>query len=225
MTTVMLTGRLGREETEREKLGKHELVLLDIDDPVSGKRRAAVMNVRESTLDSMRTRGTLTDIQLEAGNLFRQFYERSIVGAAKAIDYSKIRVDCGSVRGDPITSSSMRAREELKRVRERVGKRGFWLLKKIAGDGMTLDAVATVLADGGSKAAIDRKRAYVRERLIEALDDLVAATGIKGKGAKPQAEAYDGPLDFNEWRAEDGQMEPVVPRSAARLATATGPDG
>jgi hypothetical protein len=153
--------------------GKRELVAREVPDPYDGKHLTVIVNTRESTLGHMLARGLIDEGQKAAGDRFRAIYERAIIGAAKAFDYRRPKVDGGKLF-DPMHSSSAEAARALKWVRGLVGEADYSLLVLIAGDGRTIRDVV-----GDSRAA----RLYAGHRFRDALAILAVKWGFDGSPA------------------------------------------
>lgn len=145
-----------------------------VDDPLEiGQRYTAVVNVRESSIDHMHSRGRIDGTQKLAGDRFRRLWEKAAVGSNKAMDTTKEPVDGGG-GSDPISDDLVKASIELARVMRALGPTGSQLLISLVGEGKRVEDVAAGWSRAGGVVKGDRAQGYVTARMVEALDDLVA---------------------------------------------------
>lgn len=144
-----------------------------VDDPLEpGRHISAVVNVRESSIDHMASRGRINTSQSAAGQRFRQLWELAAVGRQQAMDPGKEFVD-GGAAVDPISDDLVKAAAELARVLAATGPVGSKLLIAIVGEGKRIEDVARDWAKAGGVVTGRRAEGYTTGRMIEALDDLV----------------------------------------------------
>jgi len=91
-------------------------------------------NTKESAVETLFARKFLGSAQKLAADKFRELWETA-GGKTSSIDYTLDRVDGG--KGDPI-SAKLIAAQELVRLRNQIGQRGFDVLEKVCGEGMAL---------------------------------------------------------------------------------------
>lgn len=144
-----------------------------VDDPMEPTAKLEVtVNVRESSIDHMASRGRINPSQALAGHLFRQLWELAAVGRSKGIDPAKEYVDGGGV-GDPISDRLVKATRELNRILNVVGPIGAQFLIDIVGEGKRIEDVATKWSKAGGVVMGKRAEGYCVGRMIEALDQIV----------------------------------------------------
>jgi hypothetical protein len=162
-----------------------------ISDPMeAGARYIAKVNVRESAIAHMASRGRINPSQEAAGERFRKLWEQARIGRSLGIDPAKEAVDGGGT-GDPMTDSLLRAGRDLAKAITAVGPVGSKLLMDIVGEGKLIEDVADSWARSGGAVRGRRAEGYVTGRMIEALDDLVRAWALDGKGrADMQCASY-----------------------------------
>jgi hypothetical protein len=159
-----------------------------VDDPLeSGAKLPVRRNVAEHPLTYLRAKGRLDgegslptrdrdgirEIRFEAGSRFRMYYERAGIGGARAIDYSRVKVDC-STMADPLTEHVQAAYDWLNAVAHKdskVGAIGYAILVAICGDGLSI-AKAAEKFEGMNGLTGRRLEGWLSGRLIEALDAL-----------------------------------------------------
>lgn len=152
-----------------------------VPDPLEkGRYYTAKVNVRESSIDHMASRGRIDAAQKEAGDRFRKLWELAAVGRSHGIDPAKEFVDGGGFT-DPISDDLVRAGMELSRVLRSLGPAGSQLMIALVGEGKRVEDVASNWSKGGGVVTGRRAEGYVTGRVVEALDDLVALWGLEGK--------------------------------------------
>jgi hypothetical protein len=161
--------------------GRYEEGERVISDPLEpGQRYAAKVNVRESAIAHMASRGRINAAQEAAGERFRKLWEQARIGRAMGIDPAKEAVDGGGT-GDPMTDDLIRAGRDLAKALMVLGPVGAKLMRDIVGEGMLIERVAKSWSEAGGAVSGRRAEGYVTGRLIEALDELVRAWGLEGK--------------------------------------------
>lgn len=166
--------RKGRPYLAHGSEGRVEMGHRMISDPLEpGQQYEATVNVRESSIDHMHSRGRIDNAQNEAGQRFRKLWERAAVGRNQAMDTTKENVDGGGFI-DPISDELVKASIELNRVMNRLGPVGSKLLIAVVGEGTRIEDAAKDWSRAGGVVRGDRAEGYVTGRMIEALDDLVS---------------------------------------------------
>ncbi|MGR9135653.1 hypothetical protein [Rhizobium leguminosarum] len=120
----------------------------------------AIINIRESAVTMLASRGRIDAAQLAAATRFRALWE-AMCRSTRAIDYGREPVDGGG-RADPIGHRQMQAAEELRRIRPLLGDKGYWLVSRICGEGYSL---GEIVGSGSSKRAKLRAARELREYL------------------------------------------------------------
>lgn len=170
--------------------GHFELGERMVDDPLeAGQRYHAKVNVRESSIDHMHSRGRIDASQKLAGDRFRKLWEMASVGRNQAMDTTKEPVDGGG-SGDPISDELIKASLELSRVMRQVGQIGSTLLIDIIGEGKLLKDVASKWSNMGGVVRGERAEGYVTGRVVEALDDLVRIWKLESSSLVPDQEQF-----------------------------------
>lgn len=165
--------RKGRPYLSHGSEGRVELGQRIINDPLEpGQQYAAIVNVRESSIDHMHSRGRIDAAQNEAGQRFRKLWERAAVGRNQAVDTTKETVDGGGFV-DPISDELVKASVELNRVMNALGPVGSKLLIAVVGEGKRIEEAAKEWSRSGGAVRGDRAEGYITGRMVEALDDLV----------------------------------------------------
>ncbi|PKA39663.1 hypothetical protein CWR43_30830 [Rhizobium sullae] len=118
------------------------------EDATNPRTIPAIINIKESAVVMLYSRGRLDDAQFAAASKFRALWE-AVCRSTRAIDYGREPVD-GGRRADPIGERQMHAADQLRRVRPLLGEQGYWLVARICGEGYSL---GEVVRPRGSKRA------------------------------------------------------------------------
>jgi hypothetical protein len=135
------------------------------------RRIRAIVNPRESAVDTLFARRFLGMAQKRAAEKFREVWEAA-GGTVAGLDYSQDRVD--GARGEPITSR-LQAAQELRRCRLLLGQRGYDTVHKVCAEGRALAEIAPQ----------KRARLTVADNLRADLDDLATMWGIAVTSNRP----------------------------------------
>ncbi len=124
----------------------------------------AAMDTAESAVETLYARGVLALAQKRAADRVRELWENA-GGKMSGLDYERDRVDGG--KGDPVTGR-LHAVQELKRVRQLLGLRGFEMIKAVCAEGKALSEITPH----------KRERLTMADNLRADLDDLSAMWGL-----------------------------------------------
>lgn len=154
-----------------------------VDDPYEkGAKLRVIRNVREHPVSHLHARGVLSESQRIAGEAFRSNYERAVLGASRAIDYTKERVD-GGLPAEPLTESAQRATQWLNDVARHsgCGMRGYAILTHVCGEGMGMEATARLLRGSGCPGG-RQGIGWVQALLVDSLERLIQHLGMEAVG-------------------------------------------
>lgn len=140
------------------------------EDSTNPKTIDAYVNIRESAVETLYSRGVLDRAQKRAADRFRSTWEAMGGAGAGAMDYSRDVVDGGAPRED-INARRLDAGKELKRCRHLLGARIYDLVCKVCGQGLSLTEI--------SEAKRDRLTAA--DNLRNGLNDLAEMWGLLRK--------------------------------------------
>lgn len=156
-----------------------------------GAITAVVRNVAEHPLSYMHNAGQITGVQLYAGEQFRRYFEMAGIGGARAIDYSKAKVD-GGVVSDPLSDKLQDANTWLRDVARSpdIGNVSYRLLQAICGEGKRVKEVA-VAWEGAIALRGRRAEGYISGRLREALDGLAKHLRLDGNPRSRRRVSFD----------------------------------
>lgn len=156
---------------------KAEVVSADVDNPYfqpehfespsNPKTITALVNIRESAVETLFARGQLDKAQKRAADRFRGFWEAMGGAGAKAMDYTREYVD-GGRSAESLTDRQINAGKELMQARSLLGARNYDLVCKICGEGFALDEICR------SK----REKLTAADNLRSNLNDLAAMWGM-----------------------------------------------
>lgn len=153
-----------------------------IPDPLEpGQRYAAKVNVRESAIAHMASRGRINTSQEAAGERFRKLWEQAAIGNSRAMDPGKEFVDGGS-SCDPLSDELVRASRELAEAMRAIGQVGCRILVGIVAEGKRVEDVAAEWSRGGGCVTGRRAEGYVTGTMVDALDELVRHWRLQAEG-------------------------------------------
>lgn len=166
----MTKSRKKRKVTLPGLNGSVQLEETMIQDPFEPSKQLKVMkNTRVHPIDNMEARGTINAAQKAAGDRFLGLFDRAEIGGARAIDYSKVKVDVSySHRG--IAPGVAEAVQELNQIRQHLGARYYKLLCSVVGDRITVYDLAR--ARDKAERPTSATLCYFTAALRLALDDL-----------------------------------------------------
>ncbi|MBB2670708.1 UNVERIFIED_ORG: hypothetical protein GGE44_000249 [Rhizobium esperanzae] len=132
----------------------------------------AIINIKESAITMLASRGRIDAAQLAAATRFRALWE-AMCRSTRAVDYGREPVDGGG-HANPVSHRQMHAAEELRRVRPLLGEEGYSLVSHICGEGYSL---GEVVRPGSSK----RAKLKAADDLRACLDLLCGAWGFSSR--------------------------------------------
>lgn len=127
----------------------------------------AVVNVRESAVETLYSRGFLGKAQKKAADRVRELWEAA-GGKTGSLDYTLDRVDGG--KGEPVIGR-IQAAQELDRCRRLIGARGYDVLLSVCGEGKALTDITPH----------KRARLTMADNLRADLDDIAGMWGLMTK--------------------------------------------
>ncbi len=128
----------------------------------------AYVNIKESAVGTLYSRGHINDAQWAAAGRFRQYWERSGAKGTVAIDYGRAQVD-GGKSIDPLPDSMIDAVQRLNECKPVLGRKVFDLMIKVVGQGMEIKDLA----------ANHRERTTLGDYLKDGLDELAVHWGYR----------------------------------------------
>lgn len=170
--------------------GKFEEGERVIPDPLeAGQRYTARVNVRESAIAHMASRGRINTAQEAAGERFRKLWEQAGIGNNRAMDPAKEFVDGGTL-GDPLSDELVKASLELAKAMQALGQVGCRILIGIVGEGKRIEDVAAEWSKGGGPVTGRRAEGYVTGTMVDALNALVAHWRLEAEGVPANDAAW-----------------------------------
>lgn len=101
------------------------------------RKTTAAVNIRESSIGTMKARKIIDEAQAEAALRFRRLWEAMGGAGAGAMDYMKEPVDGGGPV-QTITDRQIDAGRRLKKAQEHLGIRNYTLVCRVAGEGFQI---------------------------------------------------------------------------------------
>lgn len=201
-------------------LDRHrQLAFVEVADPFEpGRKITVAKNIHSHPAEWLFANGRIDEAQRVAGLRVRALYERSEIGGSAAIDYSRVRVDGGTL-ADPDAEAVHEARRALVGVRGAVGVGGYAILMPVMGEGLQAGQLARERPSLARGLSGRRAEGYIIGRLREALDDLVQHWGlvaVGGRSKRLRAErglSITGPQAEWEIGGRFGDLKPVEPKS------------
>lgn len=156
----------------------------------------ALVNLSSQIGGLARMKG-LSDAQIAAAGRWRALHDRSLIGGARATDYSAVRVDT-SPSGRDVVEDGAQARRELQIARRRLGPFAASMLDRIICDEQSVrDIARSDGSDGGSG------RDRTTRRVLAALDELVVHFGNRRNAIRASGD-----------RAGDWSIDPAGERGS-----------
>lgn len=125
------------------------------------------INVRESAVETLYSRGFLGKAQKKAADRVRELWEAT-GGKTGSLDYTSDRVDGG--KGEAVVGR-IQAAQELDRCRRLIGARGYDVLLSVCGEGRALTDITPH----------KRARLTMADNLRADLDDIAGMWGLMTK--------------------------------------------
>lgn len=130
----------------------------------------AAVNIKESAVETLYARNFLATSQKRAADKIRELWETA-GGKSSSIDYTLDRVDGG--KGDPLTAKIIAA-QELVRLQNLIGRRGFENLEKVCCLGRSLAELTPH----------KRERLTMADNLRADLDDAATMWGMQTRRSR-----------------------------------------
>jgi hypothetical protein len=191
-TEVLMGKRKGAPSSQKQQPGfdgRFEEGERYVSDPLNpGRPEAKKVNVRESAIDHMASRGRLDTAQVAAGDRFRRMWELAAIGRQKGIDFEGGH-SAGAVN-DPLTDELVRAGRALAKAIRSLGMIRSRILISIVGEGKLIEDVARDWSQTTGRLKGKRAEGYITGTLIDAIDDLVRLWKLEGIGQPEREPAY-----------------------------------
>ena len=156
-----------------------------VDDPYEpGAKLRVVRNIREHPISRLAHNGQISESQRICAEMFRSRYERAVIGAQRAIDYAKERVD-GGLPGEPLTEAAQEAAQWLNDCARYsgCGQLGYSVLTHVCGEGRGIQETARLLRGSGAPGG-RAGDGYVLGVLVTALEALIQHLGMEAVGRR-----------------------------------------
>lgn len=207
--SIVRESRRNRQGARASRMELGERLIVGPGEPIlgervsSGRRYMATVNVRESAIAHMASRGRLDPTQIAAGERFRKICELAAIGHQRGVDFTEPGRS-GAV-GDPITDELVRAGRVLAAAVDKLGPVYARILMSIVGEGKLIKDVADRWAATGGIVSGERAEGYITGTLIDAINALVDLWKMEGVGVAKQQEASYGVVRYYK----DGRRERV----------------
>ena len=150
-----------------------------------------------------------TETQTQAAAEFKNLAERAMLGAGRAIDYERVRVDTSPASGNSIADTGEDARQRIGQLRKKLGRLAN-VAERVIINGETVSEVAEALGTGKGGAARDR----VTRMVLQAADVLAQELGFVARGRrKREGERWDD--GSVQTFTSDGDTAVRLPKRAA----------
>jgi hypothetical protein len=175
---------MGKRPGRKRKIAKISLppiAMMEVDNPMfspdhaetksNPKRIMAAYNAKESYVGLLFIRGHISAAERRAGDKVRQAFEMMGGAGARAIDYSRTKVDGGQI-ASTVTIEQLQAGATLRECHSILGAQGHDLIIRIAGEGKTPRDIAP---------SNERMQNYLSMRLRECLETLAVHWGYQNR--------------------------------------------
>jgi len=172
-TVIISTDPIPHDRRGMTELPKNAKVApIEVDDPLEpGAKILAFRNIETDPLGWLKSHNVINAAQYEGGRKWQHYYE-ILEGGIRSFDYSKPKVDGGSIH-EPLTDARNDAALFLKEARRLLG---------VDGDAITRDCLVGRMLPGEIAVArgktSQRDRDYYSRRLIECLELLAVLGGF-----------------------------------------------
>lgn len=181
--------------------------------PKPGEVEVASINLRETPLYWMWSRKMIDDVQLYAGERYRQSWE-ALRPYAIVADMGRTIVDF-SYRPDAGMVESLDAAAVLVAADEKIGHKDAEMLRMICGVGYTLKDVAFAWYGIKEGRRLEECQKYLGQRCRDALESLVEHWNIKRKSPRNRFHRSFGALTANP---DDWSYDPAVAKQQRKSA-------
>lgn len=122
--------------------------------------------------------GDLDETQVRAAGRYRELYDGAMIGAARATDYSRVRVDTSSAGTGDALDASLDALMGYQRAVRAIGMIESAVVERVVCQGESLRRVALSMGYGSGA----RSREELKGRLLATVDKLARHFGYVGEG-------------------------------------------
>lgn len=125
------------------ELVHQEVAAEEVDDPFEpGAKITVIRSLRDDPIAAMRAKGHIDECQYMAGRHWQKAYELAEIGGARAIDYTRDKVDGGKIPEPTISDVQARAFKDLTNARNALGDYGSSIIFDVLACHMTIAQVA-----------------------------------------------------------------------------------
>ncbi len=143
-------------------------VAVEIENPLNPEQRLVVwQGTRSDPLAAMRNARQIDECQYLAGRHWQKAYEAAEIGGARAIDYTRDKVDGGQIAQPTISDTQARAFSDLSKARKALGEYSWTIVFDVLGCHMTVRQCAE-----RRMMRSDTEQRYIGMRFRTSLDEM-----------------------------------------------------
>lgn len=157
-----------------KELTHRDVAPIDVEDPFEkGAQITVLRSLRDDPLGAMHAAGQVDNVQYLAGRYWQKAYELAEIGGARAIDYTRTKVDGGQIPQPTISDAQAKALADLSRARKALGDYGASLTHDVLACHMTIRESAQRRMMN-SEAELK----FIGKRFRECLDTVAVVVGL-----------------------------------------------
>jgi hypothetical protein len=161
---------------------------ITVDDPHDAGAQIVVMrSLRDDPLGALHAAGQIDNVQYLAGRHWQKAYELAEIGGARAIDYSRAKVDGGGIPQPSVSDVQARAFDDLSRAGKTLGAYGSSIVHDVMAAHMTIKQCAD-----RRMMTRDVEIRFLGRRFHECLNTLAVVFGYSTKPAFQQSSSQEG---------------------------------
>ena len=156
------------------ELTHQDVAAIDVDDPYEQDAKIRVLrSLRDDPLGQMHARRQIDDVQYNAGRHFQKALEIAEIGGAKAIDYTRTKVDGGQIAQAVISDEQAKAFGDLSKARKSLGDYGASIVHDVL-------ACRLTILECGQRRMMTREKEldFMGKRFRECLDTMAVVFGL-----------------------------------------------
>lgn len=154
-----------------------DVVAEEIDDPYEdGAKIIGMRSLRSDPIAALWKKRHIDDCQYKAGRKWQEAYELAEIGGARAIDYTRDKVDGGQIAQPTVSDRQARAVDKLSQASEALGAYGASIVFDVLACHMTIAETAN-----RRMMTSEAELKYVGRRFRECLDTLAIVFNLATK--------------------------------------------
>ena len=161
------------------ELTHQDVAAIDVDDPYEAEGKIRVLrSLRDDPLAALHASHQIDEVQYLAGRHWQKAYELAEIGGARAIDYSRAKVDGGGIPQPTISDVQARAFNDLSNARKGLGDYGTSVVYDILACHLTIKDCAN-----RRMMVSEAEVKYIGRRFRECLDHMAIIFGYSTRPA------------------------------------------